>query len=102
MPEQITPTMIYDVAFWTWSQPNPERLGTAEKVIGRIRVWSQNADDAIDLARRIADKMGHEYVGTVSADAVSGVFREQIMNDPNSPNYVNVYAEVIPFPQAEE
>lgn len=101
MPEN-SPTMIYNVAFWTWSQPNPERLGTAEQVIGQIRVWAKNADDAIDIVRKIAVKKDHEYVGTVSADAVTGVYREQILNDENNPNYVSIDAEIIPFPQVAE
>ena len=86
-------TMLYEVAFLTWSQPNPDRLGTAERAMAKFQVWAINADVAIAEARRIAGAKNLEWIFTVSADTVDtpngiAVILERILNDPLNPNAV--------------
>jgi hypothetical protein len=74
----------------TYDNPHPERLGTADKAIGRMRIWAKNADDAGTIARQIVDKKRLEYLYTISIDAVTGIILEQILNDPlNGYDYVD-------------
>lgn len=90
-------TMLYTVSFFTWSQPNPERLGTAEKMIGQIQLWAKNADDAITEAKRIAEKKQAEWIALASVDSITGIVLEKILNDP-----LNPYAVMPDTPVQEE
>lgn len=78
--------LLYDVTFMTWSKPNPERLGTAERQGARIRVWAKNGEEAMDLAKQIARAEGADWLGMLSTDAVQGVILESILNDPLNPH----------------
>jgi hypothetical protein len=75
-------TLLYEVVFMTYGDPNPERLGTTEKVGATMRLWAPNGDEACALAREIAEIKGREWLGMLSAQAVDGVILEQILNDP--------------------
>lgn len=89
-------TLLYDVAFFTYGEPNPQRLGTAEKMIGKVRLWARDGDEAVAGAKRIIASKKVEWRGMVSVDAVQGVILEQILNDP-----LNPYAVLVEAPDDE-
>ncbi len=92
----MTPTLLYEVNFMTYSEPHPERLGTAEKAVGRIRIWAKTGEEAINTAKHIAAVKGSEWVHLVSVDAISGIILEQILNDP-----LNGYDFMVKIQKAE-
>lgn len=77
-----TITLLYQVAFMTYGEPDPNRLGTAPKMIAKMEVWAKNGDEAIDIAKRIVNKRHLEWICLVSVDAITGVILEKILNDP--------------------
>ena len=81
-----TVTLLYDIAFLTWSEPNPERLGTAEQAIAKMRLWGRNADEAIADAKKIADMKSLEWVSLIAATVVEGIVLEYILNDSMNKN----------------
>lgn len=77
--------LLYQVVFLTYGPANPDRLGTAEEVGAKIRVWAVDADDAIAIGKRIADRRSLRWLKTLSVDGVGDVYVEQIANDPLNP-----------------
>lgn len=78
-------TLLYDVTFFTYGEPDPQNLGAAKKMLGKVRVWATHAEQAIDFAKQVADLKGAEYLSTADVTSVSGIILEAIANDPLNP-----------------
>lgn len=77
-----TYTLLYQVSFMTYMQPDPKALGTAEKAAGKMRLWAKSGEEAIDIARKIAAAKNIEWISLLEVTTLGDIVLEQILNDP--------------------
>lgn len=75
-------TFRYTVAFKTYGEADPSRLGTADRAIARMQLWAMDGEEAILLAKAIAKAKRMEWLGLIAAEPSVDVVLERILNDP--------------------